>query len=152
MSFLFLLPLHLPAFNSLSYFWANLFSCDSRYTELCPCDVTFHQPHLQLLLQNMVFGPTWTGRLWSLVQQWTADSHQPTEMASVHGESFALWMGFMNTLHRNCTRSPHGEQFISVMLEECWGNRELPPASALVLIPIHWKCLKNVQGKTYWHR
>ena len=65
MSFLFLLLSHLPAFNSLSYFRANLFSCDTRYTELCPCDVTFHQMHLLLghviLLQNTVFGPAWTG-------------------------------------------------------------------------------------------
>lgn len=59
--FLFLLLSCLPAFNSLSYFRANLFSCDTRYTELCPCDVTFHQLHLLLghviLQQNMVFGP-----------------------------------------------------------------------------------------------
>lgn len=46
-----ILPLllsRLPAFNSSSCFRANLLSCDTRYTELCPGDVIFHQAHLLL--------------------------------------------------------------------------------------------------------
>lgn len=142
-SFLFLLLSHLPAFNSLSYFRANLFSCYTRYTELCPCDVTFHQPHLLLghviLLQNMVFSPAWSG---PAVNSW---------FPPVSWNGISAWriLCIMNEFCHNFTQSPHGKQFISVTLEEWWRNHELPPESALVLIPIHWRCLKNVQGKMY---
>jgi len=57
----------------------------------------------------------------------------------------------MNGFFPNFIQSPHGEQFISVILEERWGNHELPPESALALIPIHWRCLKTVQGRMYQH-
>lgn len=84
-------------------------------------------------------------RIWSLVQHWTADSHQPVEMASAHGESFVSWTGFDTILPKGSTWGT----VISVTLEEWWGNHEFPPESALVLIPIHWRCLKTVQGKMY---
>lgn len=71
-TFLFFLQLHLPAFTSLSCLRASLFSCDTRHADLCPCDVTFHQtlPDYVIFLQNMVFGPAWTGPAGA------ADSHQ----------------------------------------------------------------------------
>lgn len=71
-TFLFFLLLHLPAFTSLSCFRASLFSCDTRYADLCTCDVTFHQtlPDYVIFLQNIVSGPAWTGPAGA------ADSHQ----------------------------------------------------------------------------
>lgn len=49
-------------------------------------------------------------------------------------------MGFVNRIHHDFTPSPQKEQFISVTLEGQGGNHELPPESAIVLIPTHWEC------------
>lgn len=142
-SFLFLLLLHLPAFTSLSCFGASLFSRDTRHADLCPCDVTFHQtlPDYVIFLQNLVFGPAWTGPAGA------ADPHQSVEMAHTRGGS---WMGFMNRIHHNFTQSPHEEQLSSVTLEGQWGNHELLPESAIVLFPTHWKCPVNREMNPLW--
>lgn len=72
----------LPAFNSPSCFRANLLSRDTRYNDLCPGDVIFHQAHLLLtrvILQNLGFAQC------RLVQLGTAASQQLVEMGNPLG-------------------------------------------------------------------